>query len=94
MVQRRSEAAADVQLLLEAIRRAYRRATTIWLWLDEASAHTAVRTQALAAQLSMKLVWLPKQWPAWNAMDPLWRELKRLVAANRQPETIDSLSAG
>jgi transposase len=92
VVQRQGEGGADAQALLEAIRRCYRRAATIWLLLDEASAHTAVRTQELAAQLSIQLVWLPKQWPELNAMDQLWRELKRLIAANRQAASIEELT--
>jgi hypothetical protein len=93
VVPRQGEGAPDVQALLEAIRRVYRRAATIWLLLEEASAHTAVRTQELAAQLSMQLIWLPKQWPELNAMDQLWRELKRLIAANRQTASIEELTA-
>ena len=34
-------------------------------------------------------MWLPQQWPELNAMDQLWRELKRLVAANRQATSIE-----
>jgi hypothetical protein len=37
-------------------------------------------------------VWLPRQWPELNAMDQLWRELKRLVAANRQADSIEDLA--
>jgi transposase len=92
VVQRRGEGAPDVQALFKAVRRCYRRAATIWLLLDEASAHTAAGTQQLAAQLSIELVWLPKQWPELNAMDQLWRELKRLIAANRQAASIDELA--
>src|SRR3954471_9739099 len=45
VVQRRGEGAPDVQALFKAVRRCYRRAATIWLLLDEASAHTAAGTQ-------------------------------------------------
>src|SRR3954453_22475631 len=62
VVQRPGEGAPDAQMLLKAIRRCYRHATTIWLLLDEASAHTAAGTRQLATQLSIELVWLPKQW--------------------------------
>jgi transposase len=92
VVQRRGQGAPDVQVLFQAVRRCYRRAATVWLLLDEASAHTAAGTQQLAAQLSIELVWLPKQWPELNAMDQLWRELKRLIAANRQAASIDELA--
>src|SRR4051794_32867651 len=60
-------------------RRRYRSAGTIWLLADRASAHTAARTQMLAAALDIRFLWLPKQAPELNAMDQLWRELKRLI---------------
>src|SRR4051794_34325104 len=34
----------------------------------------------------------PKQAPELSPMDQLWRELKRLIAANRQAESIDALA--
>ena len=37
-------------------------------------------------------MWLPQQWPAWNARDPLCKELKRLIAANRQATKVDALA--
>jgi hypothetical protein len=37
-------------------------------------------------------VWLPKQAPELNAMDQLWRELKAVIAANRQAPSIDALA--
>jgi hypothetical protein len=33
---------------------------------------------------------LPKQCPELNAMDQLFKDLKRLIAANRQCRTIDA----
>src|SRR5690349_25151362 len=65
-------------------RRRYRTADTIWLLLDRASAHTAARTQMLAAALDIRFLWLPKQAPELNAMDQLWRELKRLIDVQRR----------
>ena len=62
------------------------------MFLDRASAHTATATQRLAATLGIVLLWLPKQHPQLNPMDHLWRELKRLVAANRQADSIDALA--
>jgi transposase len=84
---------ADARAFLRELRRRYRSAGTIWLLADRASAHTGHRTRALAAALGIRMLWLPKQAPELNAMDQLWRELKRLVAANRQAETIDVLAA-
>jgi transposase len=82
----------EVQGFLLALRKAYRRAGTIWLLADRASGHTARATLVLAKELSIEFVWLPKQWSELNAMDQLWKELKRDVAANRQADSIDNLA--
>lgn len=86
------ETGPGARALLAELRRRYRAAPTIWVLLDRGPAHTAVPTQRLAAELNLQLIWLPKQWPELNAMDQLWRELKRLVAANRQPESVEPLA--
>ena len=83
---------ADAQAFLSDLRRRYRRAGQIWLLADRASAHTAPQTQAVAARLRIRCLWLPKQAPELSPMDQLWRELKRLIAANRQAESIDALA--
>ena len=88
----RSVGTHDVQAFLLALRKAYRRAGTIWLLADRASGHTAAATLALAKELRIEFVWLPRQWPELNAMDQLWKELKRNVAANRQAASIDGLA--
>jgi transposase len=85
--------AADTQAFLREVRRRYRTAGTIWLLADRASAHTAARTQTLAATLGIQFLWLPKQAPELNAMDQLWRELKRLIAANRQATSVNALAS-
>ena len=82
----------EVQAFLLALRKAYRRAGTIWLLADRASGHTAQATLTLAKDLQIEFVWLPRQWPELNAMDQLWKELKRDVAANRQAASIDDLA--
>jgi transposase len=83
---------SDAQAFLGELRRRYRRAGRIWLLADRASAHTAPQTLAVAAQLHIQFLWLPKQAPELSPMDQLWRELKRLIAANRQAESIDALA--
>jgi transposase len=90
---RRAAGQADAQAFFRNLRRRYRRAGTIWLLLDGASGHTAPASQRLAATLGIVLVWLPKRHPELNPMDQLWRELKRVVAANRQADSIDALAA-
>lgn len=92
LVRKRARA-EDAQEFLRLLRRHYRSAGTIWLLADRASAHTQGGTQALAQQLGIRLLWLPKQASELNPMDHLWRELKRLVAANRQAESIEALAA-
>jgi hypothetical protein len=83
---------ADAQAFLRALRRRYRGPGWLWLLTDRASAHTAPQTQALAVRLRIRFVWLPRQAPELSPMDQLWRELKRLVAANRQAASIDALA--
>ena len=83
---------ADAQAFLRALRRRYRGAGWLWLLTDRASAHTAPQTQKLAARLRIRFVWLPRQAPELSPMDQLWRELKRLIAANRQAVSIDALA--
>lgn len=90
---RRHARQADAQAFLGELRRRCRRAGQIWLLADRASAHTAPQTLALAAQLRIHFLWLPKQAPELSPMDQLWRELKRLIAANRQAASIDALAA-
>jgi transposase len=78
----------DFQAFLRYLRARYP-GRPLWLLLDKAPCHDAARSQALAARLGIELVWLPKQCSELNAVDHLWKELKRLVAANRQFPTID-----
>lgn len=61
----------------------------IWLILDEAPCHTAGKSQALAEQLDIHFIWLPKQCSELNAMDQLWRGLKASISANYQYADID-----
>ena len=89
---RKSAGGADARAFLLELRRHYRKAPTIWLLLDRAPAHTDSKTLRLAMELGIELVWLPKQWPELNAMDHVWKELKRLIAANRQAASIDDLA--
>jgi len=74
---------------LRLLRRAYRK-SPLWLLLDEAPCHIAPRSQALARQLNLELLWLPKQCSELNAMDQLWREMKGNISANYQYSTIDA----
>ena len=92
---RRSRAGAtDFQAFLHHLRaKHYRAGQPIWLLLDKAPGHTAASSLALAARLDITLLWLPRQCSELNAMDHLWRHLKRDLAANRQRPDIDALAA-
>lgn len=79
---------ADFQAFLRDLRHHYP-GRPIWLFLDRAPAHDAARSRELAARLGIELVWLPKQCSELNAIEHLWKELKRLLAANRPFRTID-----
>jgi len=78
----------DFQAFLRYLRQHYP-GRPLWLLLDRAPCHEAGKSQQLAARLGIELLWLPKQCSERNAMDQLWKELKRLIAANRQFQTVD-----
>jgi transposase len=77
---------------LRRLRRSYP-GRQIWLLLDEAPGHIAAQSQALARQLDIVLIWLPKQCSELNAMDQLWRDLKSNISANYQYAEIDEHAA-
>ena len=54
----------------------------IWLLLDAARSHVALKSQALAAALAIEPIRLPKQCPELNAMDHLWQEVRAAISAN------------
>jgi transposase len=78
----------DFQAFLRYLRQHYP-GRPLWLLLDRAPCHEAIKSQRLAEALEIELLWLPKQCSELNAMDQLWKELKRLIAANRQFRTVD-----
>jgi hypothetical protein len=80
---------AHFQAFLRLLREAYP-GCPIVLLLDEAPCHRAAKSQALAAQLDIALLWLPKQCAELNPMDQLWRELKGHISATYQYPTIDA----
>lgn len=88
VLRRYKQQQQDFQAFLKLLRKRYRN-KPLALLLDKASCHDAPRSQFLAAQLNIKLIWLPKQWSELNAMDHLWRGLKRNISSNRQFKTID-----
>ena len=93
VVARARAAGADARAFLLELRQRYRGWGTLWLLADRATGHTDHQTQALAERLDIRFVWLPTQASELNAMDQLWRELKAVIAANRQAPTIAALAA-
>ncbi|HVX90658.1 MAG TPA: IS630 family transposase [Candidatus Paceibacterota bacterium] len=78
----------EFQEFLRDLRCRYRE-RPLCLLLDAHGSHTAPATVAVAKDLGIRLLWLPKQSPELNAMDHLWRHLKRRIATNRQYGSID-----
>lgn len=74
--------------LLHEVRRRYGK-RAVYMMLDEAPCHIAKKSEALAAQLDLHFIWLPKQCSELNAMDQLWKELKGNVSANYQYASIE-----
>ncbi len=88
VLRRPRQCQEDFQAFLRHLRRRYP-GRPLWLLLDKAPCHSAAGSRRLAARLGIELLWLPKQCPELNAMDQLFKDLKRLIAANRQYRTID-----
>jgi transposase len=76
------------QNFLRLLRRHYR-TSRIYLLLDKSRPHRAGKSQAIAQQLDIELIWLPTQAPHLNAMDHLWKELKKEMLPNHQFEPIE-----
>lgn len=78
----------DFQAFLRVIHNHYR-SWHVALLLDENPSHTAGRSQQLANDLEIELLWLPKRAPELNPMDQLWGQAKDIISANLQYPTID-----
>lgn len=76
------------QSLLREVRKAYK-GRPVSMILDNATPHKTSRSLALAQQLNVTLIWLPKQCSELNAMDHLWRSLKADVSSNYQYSNVE-----
>lgn len=76
------------QALLRQVRYRYKN-HPVYMLLDNATAHTAKKSRGLAANLNITLLWLPKQCSELNAMDHLWRSLKKDISSNYQYHNVD-----
>jgi hypothetical protein len=88
LMQEKSMSARGFQDFLRRLRRCYG-GRPVWLLLDRGSAHTSPQSQALAKELNIALVWLPKQCPELNGMDHLFKEVKAHISANHQYPTVE-----
>lgn len=79
---------ANFHTLLREVRHRYGK-RAVYMLLDEAPCHIAKKSEALAAQLDIRFIWLPKQCSELNATDQLWKELKGKASANHQFASIE-----
>ncbi len=94
----RTKRSTDFIALLDAIDRRYgapqpgRPMTPVVLVLDNGPIHTSkLTTQALAARPWLSVEWLPRYAPELNAIEPVWRDLKRHHLAHRTFTDADHL---
>ena len=76
------------QFFLEMLKRHWR-GWHIMLFEDRGSPHTAEESQEVAKELGIQIRLLPRATPELNAMDHLWRHVKRWGLGNRPTQTID-----
>ena len=99
-------ATGDVQLLVTAdwtrwehqhflnMIRAHWRGWNVVLFEDRAGQHTAPRSQWMARACGFEVRLLPRATPELNAMDTLWKQVKRDALGGRPTETIDQSARG
>jgi transposase len=88
LLARSHQRAADFQAFLQLLHHHYR-AWHIVMLLDEDPSHTAKASVALASEMDMTLIWLPKRAPQLNPIDTLWGQAKDVVSANKQYTSLD-----
>lgn len=74
--------------------RAHWRGWHIVLFEDRAGQHTALDSLRLAEGLGIEVRLLPRATPELNAMDTLWKQVKREALADRPTESIGQSAAG
>jgi transposase len=83
LLARERQRAEDFCAFLRHLRACHQQQVLV-LVLDEHPSHTAHRSLALADQLGIILLFLPKRSPHLNPVDHLWRAVKKDVCANHQ----------
>lgn len=86
---RKRQRSEDFQTFLLMVAHHYR-GRPVALLLDEDPSHTAQASQAQAAELGIRLIWLPKRCPELNGMDHLWGHGKDHICADRQYDDLDA----
>lgn len=76
------------QYFLQMIR-SHWRGWRIVLFEDRGTPHTAEESGDLAIDLGIEIRFLPRATPELNAMDHLWRHVKRYALADRPTRSID-----
>ena len=87
LLQHKGMTAKGFQAMLQKVRRAYG-SRPVYLLLDGGGLHRAKSSLALAEELNIRMLFLPKQAPELNAVDQIWKSVKAQVSANRQYENI------
>jgi len=88
LLSREHQRASDFQAFVRLVHQHYR-GWHVVLLLDEDPSHTAKSSAALAIEMNMTLLWLPKRAPKLNPIDTLWGQAKDLVSANKQYASVD-----
>jgi hypothetical protein len=79
----------DTHQMFLGVVRSHWRGWHIVLFEDRASQHRAARSLGLADQLDIEVRLLPRATPELNAMDHLWRDVKKHALSNRPDQSID-----
>ena len=83
LLAREHQRGADFRAFLRLVRQRYR-GRYVAVVLDEGSSHTAAASRALAGELGIELLWLPKRSPRLNPVGHLWRHGKEVKCGNHQ----------
>ena len=65
------------------------RGWNVVIFEDQGKPHIAFESKRCASELDLRVRYLPKAVPELNAMDQLWRHVKRDVLSDRTTEDID-----
>jgi transposase len=87
-LERRRPRGEDIRAFLYVVRR-HHPGLPIPMALDKVSSHKGGASRALAEELGIELLWLPKRSPRRNPADHLWRHGTEDKCANHQYRSIE-----